>query len=133
MQKKRKIYSAYVSKHNSNREKQVILLMIPNREKRERSETLAKRANSEGQLHFLVVKKLSALLKRIKSKISDDFYCLSCLHSFRIKNKLESHKKHVRDFSNVILPSEDTKILEFNQYQKSNKASLLFMQILNVQ
>ena len=30
--KKEKIYHAYVSKHNSNREKQVILLMIPNRE-----------------------------------------------------------------------------------------------------
>ena len=32
--KKEKIPPAYVSKHNSNREKQVILLMIPNRGKR---------------------------------------------------------------------------------------------------
>ena len=39
--KKEKIYPAYVSEHNSNREKQVILLSIPNREKQE--------ANSEGQ------------------------------------------------------------------------------------
>ena len=31
--KKEKIYLAYVSKHNSNREKQVILLMILNGEK----------------------------------------------------------------------------------------------------
>ena len=31
--KKEKMYPAYVSKHNSNHEKQVILLMIPNREK----------------------------------------------------------------------------------------------------
>ena len=30
--KKEKIYPAYVSKHNSNREKQVILLMISNGE-----------------------------------------------------------------------------------------------------
>ena len=29
------MYLAYVSKHNSNRENQVILLMIPNQEKRE--------------------------------------------------------------------------------------------------
>ena len=28
--KQKKTYPAYVSKHNSNREKQVILLMIPN-------------------------------------------------------------------------------------------------------
>ena len=32
--KKEKIYPAYVSKHNSNREKQVILLMISNGEGR---------------------------------------------------------------------------------------------------
>ena len=32
--KKEKIYPAYVSKHNSNLKKQVILLMIPNEEKR---------------------------------------------------------------------------------------------------
>ena len=31
--KKEKIYPAYFSKHNSNLEKQVILLMIPNGEK----------------------------------------------------------------------------------------------------
>ena len=43
--KKEKIYPAYVSKYNSNCEKQVILLMIPNGE----------------VWHYLVVKKLSAL------------------------------------------------------------------------
>ena len=32
MLKKKKIYPAYVSKHSSNCEKQVILLMIPNRQ-----------------------------------------------------------------------------------------------------
>ena len=32
--KKEKIYAAYVSKHNWNREKQVILLLIPNGEGR---------------------------------------------------------------------------------------------------
>ena len=30
------------------------------------------------------------------------------------------------------MPSEDSEILEFNQYQKSDKVPLLFMQILNV-
>ena len=32
MLEKKKIYPAYVSKHNSNHEKQVIILMIPNGE-----------------------------------------------------------------------------------------------------
>ena len=31
------------------------------------------------------------------------------------------------------MPSEDTKILEFNQYQKSDKAPLLFKQTLSVE
>ena len=30
------------------------------------------------------------------------------------------------------MPTEDTKILEFNQCRKSDKAPFLFMQILNV-
>ena len=51
--------------------------------------------------------------------------CLDCLHSFATKNKIESHKKvcENKDFCNIVPPSEDTKILEFNQYQKSDKAT----------
>ena len=30
-----------------------------------------------------------------------------------------------KDFCNVIMPSEDTKILKFNQYQKSDKAPFI--------
>ena len=45
--KKEKEYPLYISKCNSNREKQSILLMIPNGQKS----------------HYLAVKKLSALLK----------------------------------------------------------------------
>ena len=43
---------------------------------------------------------------------------------FRNRKKLESHKKACenKDFCYVITPFQDTKILEFNQYQKSNKA-----------
>ena len=72
-------------------------------------------------------KKLSALLRGITSKHYGDFYCLNCVHSFRTKNKLESHKKvfENKDFCNVIMPSENTKILEFNQYQESDKAPFI--------
>ena len=56
--KKEKIYPAYVSKHNSSREKQVIFLTILNGEKRE--------AKSEGQQrwHYFAVKKL--LLRKLR-------------------------------------------------------------------
>ena len=70
--KKENIYPAYVSKYSANRERQVILLMIRNREKR---------------CHYLAVKKLSALLRGITSKNNSDFYCLNCLHPFRTKKQ----------------------------------------------
>ena len=50
-----KIFPAYASKNNSNREKQVILSMISNGEKRE--------AQFEGRWHYLTVKKFS-IIKR---------------------------------------------------------------------
>ena len=114
--KKKKIYSANVSKHNSNGEKQVILLVISNKQKHE--------GNIHGRWHYFELKKLSALLRGIKYKHHGNFYCLNCLHSFA----KESHKKVVcknKDICNVIMPSEDTKILEINQYQKSDNASFI--------
>ena len=72
-------------------------------------------------------KKLLALLTGITSKYHGDFYCLNCVHSFATENKCISHKKvrEDKDFCNVVMPSEDTKILEFNQYKKSDKAPFI--------
>ena len=70
MLKRRKMYPAYISKYNSNREKPVILLMVPNGEKLR-------------LWHYLAVKKLSALLRGITPKYCGYFYCLNCLHSFK--------------------------------------------------
>ena len=67
--KNEKIYPAYVSKQNSNHEKQVVLLMIPNGE----------------WWHYLAVKNLSALLKGITSKDNGNFSYLNCIQSFRKK------------------------------------------------
>ena len=70
-------------------------------------------------------KKLSSLLKRITSKHYDDFYCLNCLHSFRTKTKLNRLKNiSNKEFCNMIMRSEDTKILQFNQNQVSDKATI---------
>ena len=111
MLKKEKINSVYVSKHNSNPKKLVIFLIIPRRE----------------GWHYLAVKKLPTLLRGITPKNHSDFYCRNCLHSFSTESKCESHKKvcENKDFCHVVMPSEDTKTLEFNQYQKSDKAPLI--------
>ena len=97
---KLKTYPGYASKHNSNREK---------------------------QWHHLAVKTLSALLRGLKFNHYGDFFCLNCLHTFRTQSKLESNKKACenKDFCNVIMPSEDAKILKFNQNQKSDKAPFI--------
>ena len=58
------------------RKNQLILLMITDNEK----------------WHYLVVKKLSALFKRITSRLHGDVYFLNCLHSFRTENKLKEHE-----------------------------------------
>ena len=76
--KKEKIYPAYVSKHNSDREKQVVLLMILNEEK----------------WYYLAVKKLSALLRGLSStNIMVIFIVLIDVILFQQKKKLELHKK----------------------------------------
>ena len=46
---------------------------------------------------------------------------------FRNRKKLESQKRvcENKEFCNVIMPSEDKKMLEFTQYQKSDKAPFI--------
>ena len=107
----KKIEIAYKSKHNLTREKQVILLMISNGE----------------NWHYLVVKSLSELLTGITSNHKEDFYCLNCFHSYRTKNKLESHKKicENRDYCNEEMPNEANTIIKYNQGEKSIKSPFI--------
>ena len=76
----RKIQVAYKPKNNLTCDKQVILLMITDGEK----------------WHYLTVKSLSGLLRRITSTHKEDFYCLNCFRSHRTRNKLEAHKKYMK-------------------------------------
>ena len=69
-------------------------------------------------------KKLSTLLRGITSKHHGEFFCINYHHSFAAENKREFHKKVCKnkDFFNIVMSSGDTKILEFNQNQKSDQA-----------
>ena len=86
----KKIHLDYRSKYNLTYDKQIILLMITDGEK----------------WHYLLVKNLSGLLKGIISTHEKDFHCLNCFHSYRTKNKLESHKKicENHDYCHVEMP-----------------------------
>ena len=93
----RKIQVAYKSKNNLTCDKQVILLRITNGEK----------------WHYLTVKNLPGLLRGITSTHKEDFYCLNCFHSYRTKNKLESHKKifENHNYCNVEMPTKNNNII----------------------
>ena len=80
--KKEKIYPAYISRHNSNREKPWKASYSFNDSKGKRMELSCS-------------KKLSALLRKITSKHDGNFYCLNCLNSFATEKKRKSHKKYV--------------------------------------
>ena len=73
--------------------------------------------------HYLVVKNLSGLLKGITSIHEKDFYCLNCFHSYRTKNKLESHKKicESHDYCHAEIPTKDNNIIKYNHGEKSMK------------
>ena len=58
---------SYILKHNSDREKKVILLMIPNEQRR----------------HYIAVRYKPELIRESMSKDHGKFYLLSCLHYFR--------------------------------------------------
>ena len=52
---------------------------------------------------------------------------MNFIHSFETENNHEYHKKvcENKDFCNVVMSSEVTKILEFNQNQKSDKVPFI--------
>ena len=101
------IQLAYRSKYNLNYDKQIILLMITDSEK----------------WHYLVVKNLSGLFKRITSNNYGDFYCLNCFHSYRTKSKVERHKKicENHNYCHLEMPIKGNDTIKYNHGEKSIK------------
>ena len=100
------ISTAYKSKYNLKRRKQVILLMITDGKK----------------WHYLAIRSLPALLRGIASSNNGDFYCLNCFHSYRTHNKLNKHEKVC---NHVDMPKGDEKTLKYNPGEKSLKSPFI--------
>ena len=77
--------------------------------------------------HYLTVKNLPGLLKGITSTHEKEFYCLNFFHSYRTKNKLESHKKifENHDYCHVEMPTKDNNIMKYNHGEKSMKVPFI--------
>ena len=97
----KQVKPAYISKYNHERDNQVILLMITDKDE---------------NWHYLTVKSISALLKRITSNHVGDFYSLNCFHSYGTENKLKKYEKLCKDHDHcyVKMPDDDKKILKYN-------------------
>ena len=86
--KREKIYPDYISKHNSNCEKQVLLLTIPN------GGPKVHEAKSEGQRWcYLAIKKLLALLRGITLKTMVIFIVFILLKQKTNLNHLKEYVK----------------------------------------
>ena len=78
------------------------------------------------KFHYLAVKKLSELLKGIRSNHNGNFYCINCLYWFRTKGKLKNHKNVCgnHDYCHIKM-LENNKILKYNHGEKSMKATFV--------
>ena len=72
-------------------------------------------------------KKLTRIIKRNNICHEKDFYCLNCFHSYRTKNKLESHKKICgnHDYYHVEMPTKDNNNIKYNHGEKSMKVPFI--------
>ena len=106
--KTKEIRQAYISKHNKTRNIHANLLMI---------------TDGTGNWHYLAIKSISGLLRRVTSKHNGDFYCLNCFQSYTTEKKLRKHEKvcENHEFCNLKMPDEDNKILKYVSREKSLK------------
>ena len=110
----KEIRLAYKSKYNHKCGNRVNLLMI---------------TNDNENWHYLAVKGISALFRRMTSNNNGDYYCLHCFHSNRTNNKLKRHERlsNKNDYCHVKMPKEDNKILKYNHEEKSLKSPFIII------
>ena len=109
---KAEIIPEYISKYKHKSKNQVVLLMI----------------TDDGEWwHYLAVRSLSALLKRISSSNNGDFYCLNCFHSYRTLNKLKKHDRvcNNHDYFHKDKSEEGENILKYSPGDKSLKVPFI--------
>ena len=111
---KEKIYFTYISKHNSDCGKQVTLFMT----------------SKEKTMALSCSKRTISIIKWNNFQILWWFVLSDLTSFFRNRKNSNSLKKYVKIktlwfYKGLIMPSEDTKILEFNQNQISVKAPII--------
>ena len=108
----KQIRQAYISKYNNERDNRVNSLMI---------------TDGTNNWHYLAVKSISGLLRRITSYHYGDFYCLNCFHPYTTKGKLRKHERICsnHDFCHLKMLDESNKILKYVPGEKSLKVPFI--------
>ena len=102
----KQIKQVYISKYNNEHDNQVNLLMI---------------TDGTNNWHYLAVKSISGLLRKVTSNANSNFYCLNCFYPYTTEIKLRKHEKicNDHDFRHLKMPDEDNKILKYVPGEKS--------------
>ena len=82
--------------------------------------------------HYLAVKNLSALLRRITSNHDGDFYCLNCFHSYNTEKKNLKKQERVcnyHDYCDVKMPNQYNKISKYNHGEKPLKTPAILKSV----
>ena len=79
--------------------------------------------------HYLAVKSISGLLRRITSNHNGDFYCLNCFHPYTAEKKFRKHERICNDheFCRLKMPDENNKILKYIPGEKSLKVPFYYL------
>ena len=77
--------------------------------------------------HYLAVKSISGLLRRITSNHNGDFYRLNCFHAYTTEKKLRKRERicNDHDFCHLKMPDEDNKILKYIPGEKLLKVPFI--------
>ena len=80
-----------------------------------------------GNWHYLAIKSISGLLRRVTSNHNGDYYCLNCFRSYATEKKLGKHEKvcENHDFCHLKMADEDNKIQKYVSGEKSLKVLFL--------
>ena len=99
------------SKHGSEFENEVILLMITGGKK----------------WHYLVLNCLSKLLPEITSKNNSDYYGINCVYALKSESKLQSYETVCNNYGycHMEMPEAHSKIHNYIQDQKSMKIQFI--------
>ena len=76
---------------------------------------------NENNWHYLTIKNMKRLIRRVTSNNHDDIFCRNCMHSYCTENPLKKHERICidHDYCETTMPELNKNILKFKSNEKS--------------